>query len=138
MPLVRRSIRIHVSPQWFTVWRADGAPFEMVNRVSAAQRENRRRTLEQLREARQRIEQELMATDDSRRAEDKIREQSHDERSIIVRTNGAPRNPERRRGRSDTELRRDLAEVQRQWEALTRKNTKSSDSRSQKQPAKRS
>ena len=103
---------------------ADGARFELSIRVSAARRENRRRTLEQLREARTRVEQQRMANKELRRAEDRIREDSHDERSITVRTNGAPRNPERRHGRTDADLRRDLAEVQRQWEALARKEAR--------------
>jgi hypothetical protein len=77
-----------------------------------------RRTVQQLRDARRRAEQRHTDVTEKRRAEDRVRDNLHDERAVTVRRaeSGVPRVPERRRGRTDAELRRDLAQLQNKWE----------------------
>jgi hypothetical protein len=99
-------------------------------RVSAASRDNTRRTMQQLREARRRIEQERVAELERRRAEDKIRDDLHDQRAVTVRRHAAAMVMERRRGRTDKELRRDLAaarrlrDMEQRKDAMSKKSTK--------------
>ena len=74
--------------------------------------------MQQLRDARRHSEQRRVDGAEKRRAEDRVRDNLHDERAVTVRRvqTGVPRVPERRRARTDVELRRDLAELRQKWE----------------------
>jgi hypothetical protein len=72
-----------------------------------------RRTLEQLRSFREELEQRSTQDRERRRAEDRIREERHDARATTIR---AARSAERRRRRSDTQLRAERAKDQRRWQ----------------------
>lgn len=68
----------------------------------------------------QRIAERPTSETDSRRKEDQIREQLRDERAIVIRRPTTPHVPERRRGRTDVELRQHLEEIRRQWDSSQR------------------
>jgi hypothetical protein len=75
-----------------------------------------RRTLEQLRSFREELEQRSTEDRERRRAEDRIREERHDARATIIRP---VRTTERRRRRSDFELRAERATDQSRWQTRT-------------------
>lgn len=82
-----------------------------------------RRTVQQLRDARWRIEQRQTVEQERQRVEDRIREDLRDQRSITIRhrAGGPPGGRERRRGRTDDELRHDIDKLREQWERERRK-----------------